>query len=60
MVVVDGQRQPIVLDDSIGSGRVGVGGFAPGNAVDTTISRFRVWTPTVRELRRARLRRLPG
>jgi hypothetical protein len=46
MVVVDGERQPIVLDDSISSGRVGVGGFAPGNAVDTTISRFRVWTPT--------------
>jgi hypothetical protein len=47
-VYVDGEPLEIVLDESIGSGRLGVGGFAPSpaNKMDATISRFRAWTPT--------------
>lgn len=47
MVVVDGEPLQIVLDDTIGNGRVGVGGFAPHptDAMDATITGFRVWTP---------------
>jgi hypothetical protein len=46
-VYVDGEGQQLVRDSVIGSGRVGIGGFAPhpGNAMDATITRFRAWTP---------------
>ena len=53
-VYVDGVAEPSVssaatdTSPALPTGRVGVGGFAPGpvNAVVATITRFRVWTPS--------------
>jgi hypothetical protein len=46
-IYVDGEGQQVVVDPVIGSGRVGIGGFAPHPAdqMDATITRFRAWTP---------------
>jgi hypothetical protein len=50
-VYVDGDPMPTVVQTGsngtpLRTGRVGVGGFAPVDAVDAIITRFRVWTPT--------------
>jgi hypothetical protein len=43
-VFVNGEPQALVSDDSIPSGRVGVGGFAPTDeGMSATITKFRAW-----------------